>query len=104
MAKTAVGHRSASAKRGAAKAANGAARKPTTGAAPKPPNGAARKPTNGAARKPTNGTARNGAAHHDDPALARLEDALRAAAAGDFTVRLPARRKDEVGSLEAAYN
>ena len=39
-----------------------------------------------------------------DPALARLEQALRAAAAGDFRVRLPGRRKDEVGRLEAAYN
>src|SRR5437868_11241175 len=39
-----------------------------------------------------------------DAALARLEHALQAAAAGDFSVRLPARRKDEVGRLEAAYN
>jgi methyl-accepting chemotaxis protein len=29
---------------------------------------------------------------------------LRAAAAGDFEVRLPARRKDDVGRLEAAFN
>ncbi|MGZ4221864.1 MAG: HAMP domain-containing protein, partial [Solirubrobacteraceae bacterium] len=38
------------------------------------------------------------------PALARVEQALRAAAEGDFSVRLPARRKDAVGALEAAYN
>ncbi|HEV7176004.1 MAG TPA: HAMP domain-containing protein, partial [Solirubrobacteraceae bacterium] len=38
------------------------------------------------------------------PALARVEQALRAAAAGDFSVRLPARRKDGIGALEAAYN
>jgi HAMP domain-containing protein len=38
------------------------------------------------------------------PALARVEQALRAAAAGDFSVRLPARRKDAIGGLEAAYN
>ena len=29
---------------------------------------------------------------------------MRAAAEGDFAVRLPARRKDEIGRLEAAYN
>ena len=29
---------------------------------------------------------------------------MQAAAAGDFTVRLPARRKDDIGRLEAAYN
>lgn len=39
-----------------------------------------------------------------DPALARLEKALQAAAAGDFSVRLPGRRKDEIGRLETAYN
>ncbi len=39
-----------------------------------------------------------------DPALMRLEQALRAASAGDFGVRLPARRKDQIGVLEAAYN
>jgi HAMP domain-containing protein/signal transduction histidine kinase/CheY-like chemotaxis protein len=36
--------------------------------------------------------------------LRRLEAALRAAAAGDFAHRLPARRKGVVGDLEAAYN
>jgi HAMP domain-containing protein/signal transduction histidine kinase/CheY-like chemotaxis protein len=40
----------------------------------------------------------------DVKALERLEDALRAAAAGDFRLRLPARRKGQVGRLEAAYN
>ncbi len=38
------------------------------------------------------------------PALSRVEQALRAAAAGDFSVRLPARRKDSIGGVEAAYN
>ena len=42
--------------------------------------------------------------HADDTALMRLEEALRAAAAGDFGVRLPARRKDAIGALERAYN
>src|SRR5438132_7651933 len=37
-------------------------------------------------------------------ALERLEDALRAAAAGDFGVRLPARRKSALGAVEAAFN
>ncbi len=48
--------------------------------------------------------AKNGRPRVDDPALARLEHALQAAAGGDFGVRLPARRKDEIGRLEAAYN
>src|SRR5579884_4234457 len=70
----------------------------------------ARKGTNGAAtpaRKATNGTAataRNGRAHLDDPGLARLEHVMQSAAAGDFSVRLPARRKDDIGRLEAAFN
>jgi HAMP domain-containing protein/signal transduction histidine kinase/DNA-binding response OmpR family regulator len=72
-------------------------------------SGTPRRSTNGAARKATNGNgaapaARNGRAGVDDPALARLEAAMRAAAAGDFSVRLPARRKDDVGRLESAYN
>jgi len=77
-------------------------RKPTNGAAVKPTNGAARKAANGTARKTTNGAAANG--RTDDPALARLESAMRASAAGDFSVRLPARRKDDIGRLESAYN
>ncbi|MBV9603449.1 MAG: methyl-accepting chemotaxis protein, partial [Solirubrobacterales bacterium] len=59
------------------------------------------------ARKGTNGvpaTVKNGRAHLDDPGLARLEHAMHAAAAGDFSVRLPARRKDDIGRLEAAFN
>jgi hypothetical protein len=42
---------------------------------------------------------RNGSqdARVEDAALARLEQALRSAAAGDFGVRLPARRKDQIG-------
>ena len=59
----------------------------------------ARKSTNGAAT-----TAKNGRAHVDDPGLARLEHAMHAAAAGDFSVRLPARRKDDIGRLESAFN
>src|SRR5581483_5515918 len=39
-----------------------------------------------------------------DAALARLHEALKAAADGDFSVRLPGRRKDQIGQLEAAYN
>jgi HAMP domain-containing protein/signal transduction histidine kinase/CheY-like chemotaxis protein len=39
-----------------------------------------------------------------DDALRRLEGALRAAAAGDFGQRLPARRKGVMGEIEAAYN
>jgi HAMP domain-containing protein/signal transduction histidine kinase/CheY-like chemotaxis protein len=49
----------------------------------------------------------NGAATRtgdEDEVLRRLEAALRAAAAGDFSHRLPARRKGVVGELEAAYN
>jgi methyl-accepting chemotaxis protein len=59
------------------------------------------------ARKRANGvpaTAKNGRANLDDPGLARLEHAMQAAAAGDFSVRLPARRKDDIGRLEAAFN
>ncbi len=39
-----------------------------------------------------------------DPALVRLEQALRAATAGDFSVRLQARRTDAIGRLESAFN
>ena len=105
MAKTAVGRQGGSPKSSAsAKATNGGARKATNGASGKPSNGASRKPSNGASGRPTNGAPGNGRAGLDDPALARLEGALRAAAAGDFSVRLPARRKDDVGRLESAYN
>src|SRR6266511_4375361 len=56
----------------------------------------------GRAESGTNGaTGRNG---QEDDVLTRLEAALRAAAAGDFSHRLPARRKGVVGELEAAYN
>jgi len=63
--------------------------------------------TSASARKTATGAvtpAKNGRPRVDDPALARLEHALQAAAAGDFGVRLPARRKDDIGRLEAAYN
>src|SRR5438105_3945279 len=60
------------------------------------------------ASKPASASSRQtGAANGargDDVALERIEAALRAAAAGDFSVRLPGRRRDTVGRLEAAYN
>jgi HAMP domain-containing protein/signal transduction histidine kinase/CheY-like chemotaxis protein len=49
-------------------------------------------------------TGSKGATRSTDPALARLAEALKAAAEGDFDLRLPARRKDQIGSLEAAFN
>ncbi|HEY7620366.1 MAG TPA: HAMP domain-containing protein, partial [Solirubrobacteraceae bacterium] len=56
----------------------------------------------GKATTRTNGSAaRSG---DEDEVLRRLEAGLRAAAAGDFSHRLPARRKGVVGELEAAYN
>ena len=39
-----------------------------------------------------------------DAALLRLEQALLSAAGGDFSTRLPARRRDEIGQIEAAFN
>ena len=91
MAKTAVGGRTGQARpESAAKAKNGTAR---TG-----------KATNGKATNGVPATPRNGRAVVDDPALARLEHAMQAAAAGDFSVRLPARRKDDIGRLESAFN
>src|SRR5205085_3578298 len=56
----------------------------------------------GSARPVADGRANGSAA--DAVALERIEGALRAAAAGDFSVRLPGRRRDPVGRLEAAYN
>src|SRR5436305_14919688 len=50
------------------------------------------------------GARRDGRRSAREPALERLEEALKAAAAGSFDVRLPARRRDEIGRLEAAYN
>ncbi len=59
-------------------------------------------------RAPKDGSAaavaKNGERDTRDAALERMEQALRAAAGGDFGVRLPARRKDAIGRLEAAYN
>ncbi|MBA2348676.1 MAG: HAMP domain-containing protein [Solirubrobacterales bacterium] len=40
----------------------------------------------------------------DDRSLARLRDALATAADGDFSVRLPGRRKGPAGEAERAYN
>jgi hypothetical protein len=51
-----------------------------------------------------NGNGNGGLGARDQEALERLELALRAATAGDFGLRLPARRLDAVGRLEAAYN
>jgi HAMP domain-containing protein/signal transduction histidine kinase/CheY-like chemotaxis protein len=50
----------------------------------------------------TNGA--SGRSSGDEQALVRLRTALEAAAAGEFTHRLPARRKGVVGDIEAAYN
>jgi len=47
---------------------------------------------------PTNG------AGGDDPALERLLAALTAARDGDFSVRLPARRRDILGEIEQRFN
>src|SRR5579862_7720580 len=97
--KTANG-RTAVARTAGSKSANG---KPADG---KAANGRAAngKAANGKAANGAAATAKNGRQLVDDPALARLEHALQAAAAGDFGVRLPARRKDDIGRLEAAYN
>ncbi len=50
------------------------------------------------AARSSNGTQTSG------EALERLREALRAAAAGDFSQRLPARRQGVIGEVEAAYN
>ena len=50
-----------------------------------------------AATSPTNGDVATAS-------LQRIEQALRAATAGDFSVRLPARRKDAIGDVETAFN
>ena len=114
MAKTGAAEHKGTVRTGASRKPNGAAA--TRKSANRARNGAAnggattrKAATNGAstARKSSNGAAspaKNGRALVDDPALARLEHALQAAAAGDFGVRLPARRKDDIGRLEAAYN
>jgi HAMP domain-containing protein len=54
-----------------------------------------------ATAKSANGSTRSG---DQDEVLRRLETALWAAAAGDFSHRLPARRKGVLGEMEAAYN
>jgi signal transduction histidine kinase/HAMP domain-containing protein/DNA-binding response OmpR family regulator len=62
---------------------------------------------NGATARARNGPGQNGSARNariDDESLARVEQALRAAVAGDFSVRLPGRRRDTLGRLESAYN
>jgi len=50
------------------------------------------------AARSSNGTQTSG------EALERLREALRAAAAGDFSQRLPARRQGVIGEVEVAYN
>ncbi len=52
----------------------------------------------------TGGRAADGNGAGGEEVLRRLEAAMRAAAAGDFSQRLPARRKGVVGELETAYN
>ena len=102
MAKTAlVGQKGQGGPGSSSRSANG---KSTNG---KSANGTGRKPANASVRKAANGGAappRNGRAVLDDRAFDRLERAMHAAAAGDFSVRLPARRKDEIGRLESAFN
>src|SRR5205085_4163403 len=51
-----------------------------------------------------NGRARNGRPPFDEESLAPVEQALHAAVAGNFSIRLPGRRRDPVGRLESAYN
>jgi HAMP domain-containing protein/signal transduction histidine kinase/CheY-like chemotaxis protein len=110
MAKTGVVRQGGSTKAAdsAGKATNGASRKGANASARRGSNASARRGSNGSARRVANGAATAGRRDSrpgvEDPALTRLEDALRAAAAGDFSIRLPARRKDEVGRLESAYN
>src|SRR3954465_5072657 len=58
--------------------------------------------TGGKVESRTDGTAARPG--DEDEVLRRLEAAMRAAAAGDFSHRLPARRKGVVGEPEAAYN
>jgi HAMP domain-containing protein/signal transduction histidine kinase/CheY-like chemotaxis protein len=66
-----------------------------TGTSPEGPPGAER----------GNGHAPNGGqANGETEALVRLEQALRAAAGGDFSVRLPARRRGAIGRVESAFN
>jgi HAMP domain-containing protein len=94
---------------------NGTTRQPSARTARQPSNGTtcqpsartSRQASSDPARRPSNGaaaTGANGRAHLDDTALTRLEHAMQAAAAGDFGVRLPARRKDDIGRLEVAFN
>ncbi len=56
----------------------------------------------GAARTDAGANGGDGSGQTD--ALTRLEEALRAAAAGDFSVRLPGRRRGAIGRVESAYN
>jgi HAMP domain-containing protein/signal transduction histidine kinase/CheY-like chemotaxis protein len=55
------------------------------------------------ARAATQEAPSNGAGH-DDPSLERLLAALTAARDGDFSVRLPARRRDILGEIEQRFN
>jgi HAMP domain-containing protein/signal transduction histidine kinase/DNA-binding response OmpR family regulator len=69
------------------------------------PTGASSAGGNGARASNSGARGRNGPGSGvDETSLARVEEALRAAAAGDFSIRLPGRRRDTVGRLEAAYN
>src|SRR5258708_2947994 len=64
--------------------------------------GQGRRPNGATAAGPATGNGKGASA--DEVALGRLEQALHAAADGDFSLRLPGRRKDAVGRLESAYN
>src|SRR5579862_2287709 len=84
-------------------APNGAKRAHPANGAKTPSNGA--KTAANGAKSPANGASlRGNGAVVDAAALEAVEQALRAAAAGDFDIRLPGRRRDSLGRLEAAYN
>jgi hypothetical protein len=65
--------------------------------------GAAKKAAKAAAVATQNGGA-NGASARDQAAVRELLDALKAAKAGDFSVRLPARRSGLMGQVATAFN
>ncbi len=60
--------------------------------------------TEGAAAAPTANGGRRGMSARDEQALEQVLEALTAARDGDFTTRLPARRHDVVGDLQARVN
>jgi HAMP domain-containing protein/CheY-like chemotaxis protein/GAF domain-containing protein len=75
------------------------------------PRGSARRASAAARAKNGNGTqagstnGSSGAAHEDDAILIELLTALKAAAEGDFSARLPVRKRDGLaGEIAAAFN